>query len=68
MQQAITDSLGYFTSNYDYSKVTLPLIKNTYTLWRNYAFKIINKLPYYSHQQDEVHFMFYLMSECKYLK
>jgi hypothetical protein len=44
---ALEDTIAYFLSNYDFQKMSLPLIKNTYTLWRNYAFKAISKMQVY---------------------
>jgi hypothetical protein len=51
LQAVVEDTLGILMDGFDYEKMSLPLIRNTFSLWRNLAFKRISKLPFYAAKQ-----------------
>lgn len=65
--EEVQGTIGYFVDHFDFEKMNLPLICNSYGLWRGIAFQRLEQMPSFESDSSLVH-EFYLQSECYFLK
>jgi hypothetical protein len=65
--EEVQRSIGYFVEHFDFEKMNLPLVCNSFTLWRGLALERLKQLPSFEKDPTLLH-EFYLHSECYYLK
>lgn len=62
----VEDTFEPLLGGFDPAKMRLPLIKNTFSLWRSLALRRTSSLPFYAqHTQESLH-LFSLFVDCRY--
>lgn len=60
-------TLGKLVANFDFASIRLPLIRNSFTLWRSLAFDTASRLPFYP-LHPHAHLLFHQLADCRHLR
>jgi hypothetical protein len=67
LSEAVEETIGQLLAHFDFASIRLPLIRNSFTLWRTLALQRANRLPFY-HSHPQAKLLFHQLADCHYLR